>query len=121
MVDKYLPLPQSNRGFKPSVFVDPLVLMLESGGVSLEDIRELKDEESLMELIGNKQIPGPDAVEDWLRRMGDVSGEQRGLDGLDKVREKINQRRLKRDKTEGYTLDADATEIIGEKEEAHYT
>lgn len=121
LVDKYLPRPQSNRGFKQSVFVDPLVLMFESGGVSLEDIRELKYEESLMELIGNKQIPGPDAVGDWLRRMGAVLGEQRGLEGLDKVREKINHRLLKRDKTEGYTLDADATEITGEKEEANYT
>jgi hypothetical protein len=44
LVDKYLPQPRSNRGFKQSVFVDPLALMFESGGVSLEDIRELKYE-----------------------------------------------------------------------------
>jgi hypothetical protein len=28
---------------------------------------------------------------------------------------------MKRDKAEAYTLDADATEIVGEKAEAHYT
>ncbi|MFN3396887.1 MAG: IS1380 family transposase, partial [Thermodesulfovibrionales bacterium] len=45
LTDKYLPAPCSNRGFKPSAFVDSLVLMLQGGGRSLEDIRELKYEE----------------------------------------------------------------------------
>ncbi len=45
LVDRYLPGPGSNRGFKPSVFVDALVLMLQGGGRSLEDIRELRYEE----------------------------------------------------------------------------
>jgi hypothetical protein len=70
LANKCLPQPQSNRGFMPSVFVDTLVLMLESGGVSLEDIRELKYEEGLMKLLSESQIPSPDAVGVWLRRMG---------------------------------------------------
>ena len=57
LTDKYLPLPGSNRGYKPPVFVDPLVLMLEGGGRSLEDIRELEEEKELMKLIGNASIP----------------------------------------------------------------
>jgi hypothetical protein len=116
--NKYLPHPQSNRGFIPSVYVDSLVLMLESGGVSLEDIRELKYEEGLMKLIGETKIPSPDALGDWLERRGKDST---GLCGLDKVREQINHRLLKRDGIKEYTLDADATEIIGEKENANFT
>ncbi|MBF0517732.1 MAG: IS1380 family transposase [Nitrospirae bacterium] len=121
LVDKYLPQPRSNRGFTPSVFVDPLVLMHGSGGVSLEDIRELKYEEGLMRVIGERQIPSPDAIGKWLKRMGEESGGQKGVLGLDKVREKINQRLLKRDGIKEYTLDADATEIIAEKNDANYT
>ena len=59
--DRHLPLPVSNRGYKPSAYVDSLVLMLEGGGRNLEDIRELNNEEGLMKLIDRRIIPGPDA------------------------------------------------------------
>ncbi|MBI4653394.1 MAG: IS1380 family transposase [Nitrospirae bacterium] len=121
LTDGYLPLPGSNRGFKPSIFVDALVLMLQGGGRSLEDIRELKYEEGLLKLIGCDNIPDPDAVGDWLRRMGDLEAGPLGLKGLDKVRDTINHRILRKDGIEEYTLDADATEIIGEKADALYT
>lgn len=121
LVDRYLPHPGSNRGFKPSVFVDSLVLMLQAGGRSLEDIRELKYEEGLMKLIGKDRIPEPDTIGDWLRRMGDKERGELGLKGLDRVREIINHRILKRDKRDKYTLDADATEITAEKTSAFYT
>ncbi len=117
LTDKYLPLPGSNRGYKPSVFVDPLVLMLEGGG----HIRELSEEGELMKLIGESNIPDPDTVGDWLRRLGDPEFGQLGLKGLDKVRNIINERILRRDGIEKYTLDADATEVVGEKEEALFT
>jgi hypothetical protein len=103
------------------VVVDSVVLMLQGGGGSLEDLRELKNEEGLMELIDREEIPEPDTVGDWLRRMGDPQSGQRGLNGLDGVRDKINGRILKRDGIKEYTLDADATEIIGEKAEALFT
>jgi len=45
LTDRFLPVPGSNRGFDPSVLVDSLVLMLQGGGRSLEDLRELKHEE----------------------------------------------------------------------------
>jgi hypothetical protein len=44
-----------------------------------------------------------------------------GLEGLDRVRDKINGRLLKKDGIKEYTLDADATEIIGEKADALFT
>jgi hypothetical protein len=40
LTDRYLPGPKSNRGFDPSVIVDTVVLMLQGGGRSLEDLRE---------------------------------------------------------------------------------
>ena len=121
LVDRYLPVPGSNRGFNPSVMVDTLVLMLQGGGRSLEDLRELKNEEGLMELIGQHEIPESDTVGDWLRRMGDPKTGQLGFEGLDGVRDKLNERILKRDGIKEYTLDADATEIIGEKADALFT
>ena len=121
LTDRYLPSPGSNRGFAPSVMVDSLVLMLQGGGRRLEDLRELKQEEGLMRLIGRDEIPEPDTVGDWLRRMGDPNRGQEGLKGLGEVRDKINGRILKRDGIKEYTLDADATEIVGEKADALFT
>ena len=121
LVGRYLPIPGSNRGFNPSVMVDTLVLMLQGGGRSLEDLRELKNEEGLMKLIGHNEIPESDTVGDWLRRMGDPKTGQLGFEGLDGVRDKLNERILKRDGIKEYTLDADATEIIGEKADALFT
>ena len=121
LTDRYLPAPRSNRGFDPSVIVEALVLMLQGGGKSLEDLRELRNEEGLLGLIGRGEIAEPDTTGDWLRRMGDPKGGQMGLTGLDKVRDKITERILKRDGIRQYTLDADATEIVGEKAEALFT
>jgi hypothetical protein len=75
LTDRYLPAPGSNRGFDPSVMVDSVVLMLQGGGRSLEDLRELKNEEGLMKLIGRDEIPEPDTV-------GDPGTGQLGLEGL---------------------------------------
>lgn len=119
LTDRYLPQPMSNRGYCPSKYVDSTVLMLEGGGSSLEDIRELGYEEELMKIIESDNIPSPDATGDWLRRMG--YKESGGLEGLDKVREAINHRIMRRESINEYTLDADATEIVAEKEEAYYT
>jgi len=121
LTDQYLPGPGSNRGFEPSVMVDSLVLMLQGGGRTLENLRELKNEEGLRKLVGRDEIPEADTVGDWLRRMGDPQGGQMGLWGLDKVRDKINERILRRDGIREYTLDADATEIVGDKAEALFT
>jgi len=74
-----------------------------------------------MKLIDRDEIPEPDTVGDWLRRMGDPGTGQRGLKGLERVRDKINERILRRDGLKEYTLDADATEIIGEKADALFT
>lgn len=56
-----LPKPGSNRGYAASVFVDSLVLMLQGGGQSLEDLRALERERAMMELIERDEIPDPDS------------------------------------------------------------
>ena len=38
--------------------------MLQAGGRSLEDLRELKGERALMKLIGREQVPDADRVGD---------------------------------------------------------
>jgi hypothetical protein len=53
--------------------------------------------------------------------MGDSDRGEPGLEGLDRVRGKINERILKRDGIKEYTLDADAMEIVGEKADALFT
>ena len=53
-----------------------------------------------MKLIGRNKIPDPDSAGDWCRRMGDLRLGQLGLKGLDKVRDGINQRIMKKDHKE---------------------
>jgi hypothetical protein len=121
LVDRCLPAPGSNRGYAPSAFVESLVLMLQAGGQTLEDLRELEREAALMRLVGRDEIPDPDTVGDWLRRMGDPRTDQVGLQGLGQVRDLLNQRLLRHDPITEYTLDADATQIEAEKQEATWT
>ena len=121
LVDRSLPAPGSNRGYAPSAFVESLVLMLQAGGQTLEDLRELEQEAPLMKLVGREEIPDPDTVGDWLRRMGDPQVGQAGLHGLGQVRDLLNQRLLHHDGMREYTLDADAMQIEAEKQEAAWT
>ena len=116
LVDEHLPKPGSNKGFKPSAYVYPLVLMLHGGGRSLEDIREIKRDKGLRKVLPLKRIPAPDSIGDWLRRVGDS-----GLDGLLRVNRKLLEWGMKRDGIEGYTLDIDATGIEAAKYEAMKT
>lgn len=121
LVDRCLPVPGSNRGYAPSAFVESLILMLQAGGQTLEDLRELEREGALMKLVGREEIPDPDTVGDWLRRMGDPQTDQGGLHGLGQVRDLLNQRMLRRDGIGEYTLDADAMQIQAEKQETAFT
>ena len=67
VIDRELPPPSSGRGYKPSQFVMPLILMLHGGGKKLDDLRELKGELSLRELLEMKELPASSRVGDWLR------------------------------------------------------
>ena len=80
-IDAAVPGPGSAVGYQPSQFVEPLLLMLHGGGQALEDLRQIRDDRGLRELVGLADTPsaeGPasrvDATGDWLRRMGTPQG-----------------------------------------------
>ena len=87
-LDSCLPAPGSGAGYRASEHVFPLVLMLNGGGRSLEDTREIREDVGLREILALKRMPSADATGDWLRR----SGENGALEGLGTV----NRRVLKR-------------------------
>jgi hypothetical protein len=118
VIDRELPSPKSGRGYKPSQFVMPLILMLHGGGSKLEDLREIKGEVSLRELLEMEDLPASCTIGDWLRRMGKDS---KGLTGLGRVNHHLIKEIVLRDKQGSYTLDVDATIIESEKEEAKVT
>lgn len=84
-------------GTNISVFVDTLVLMLQAGGRTLEDLRALQREAALRSLLDHDTLPDPDTVGDWLLRMGDPQTGQVGLVGLGRVRDALTTRLLRRD------------------------
>jgi hypothetical protein len=116
-IDKYLPPPGSGAGYHPSEYIFPLILMLNGGGRSLEDTRQIRADEGLREVLPLEKIPSSDAFGDWLRNMG-VNG---GLSGLEKVQRRLLKRGMKYDGIRGYTLDIDATGIVAEKQSAKMT
>jgi hypothetical protein len=117
VIDRCMPEPGSGAGYQASEYVFPLVLMLTGGGRSLEDIREIRSDEGLREVLPLKSVPSSDAAGDWLRRMG--AGE--GLGGLAAAGRRFLKRGLKYDGIKDYTLDIDATGISAQKEAAAMT
>lgn len=116
-INNDLPKPGSPRGYDPAKFIEPLLLMLHGGGRSLEDLRKIRSDVGLREILGIETMPSSDATGSWLRRMGDG----KGLDGLRKVNNIILRRALNRTDMSKYTLDIDASQIIAEKYDAYYT
>lgn len=116
-VDKALAGPGSGAGYAPRRFVEPLVLMLHGGGRTLEDVRVIRNDVVLRDLLRMEELPSSDAVGDWLRRQGGGDG----LAGLAVVNRLVIRRALRRDATTDYTLDIDATQIVAEKEDARRT
>ncbi|MCG7852164.1 MAG: IS1380 family transposase, partial [Methanosarcinaceae archaeon] len=117
MLDEQLPRPGSGSGYCVSEHVMPLVLMLNGGGRSLEDIRQIRSDRGLRELLVMDRIPSSDATGDWLRR----SFSNGGLGGLATVNRDILARALSDDGLTSYTLDMDATGIEAEKKDARMT
>jgi hypothetical protein len=116
-LDNNLSAPGSGAGYCASEHVFPLILMLNGGGRSLEDLRQIRDDHGLREILALHGMPSSDATGDFLRR----SGANDGLEGLGKVNRKLIKRGLKYDGIKGYTLDIDATGIEAEKDTAKMT
>jgi len=118
VIDRELPAPGSGRGYRPSGFVIPMMLMLHGGGKKLDDLREIEAEVSLRKLLGVKELPASCTIGDWLRRMGQ---DGKGTAGLERVNDHMIRRGVKWDKRGEYTLDVDAVVIESEKSEAQWT
>ena len=112
---KHLPLPQSNHGYHPYAFIQPLLLMLHSGGRYLEDIRMIASDKALCELLGMKRVPVADSIGKWLKR-----STQKKVDGMKKINRVLLGRYLSKIE-EPLVLDIDATVIESHKSIARTT
>ena len=117
VINTELPKPGSPRGYAPAKFIEPLLLMLHGGGRSLEDLRKIRMDVGLCQILKIDTMPSSDATGSWLRRMG----EGKGLGGMQKVNSTILRRALNRNDRSKYTLDIDASQIVAEKYDAHFT
>jgi hypothetical protein len=116
-IQRYFPLPGSNRGYRPWEFIEPLLLMLYGGGRHIEDLREIRDDKALRRLIGLYKMPAVSTYGDWMRRVG----ESGGIKGSAVLNRQVVRDIVGRDKTLRYTLDVDATVIEADKQEAQWT
>jgi len=115
LCDLHLPHPKSNRGYAPFNFIQPLLLMLHSGGKSLDDIRIIREDKAMRTLLKLEGIPTADAIGKWLKRHG-VSG----ANGMRKINKRLLKHYLKHT-DEALILDIDASVIESHKESAHCT
>ncbi|MDI6810024.1 MAG: IS1380 family transposase [Candidatus Eisenbacteria bacterium] len=117
LIDRHFPRPGSGRGFSAGAYVMPLTLMQYGGGAAIDDIGEIRDDQTLREAICLKTIPTSAAIGDWLRRMGGRDG----IDTMEQVNDELIRAILKKDSRTGYTLIIDPTIIEAEKRDAHMT
>ena len=112
----YLPMPGSNRGYEPFVYLNALILMLHSGGRVMEDIRILKSDQGMRTLLNMKNIPEADSIGKWLKRIGLL-----GVYGIEKLNRHLLKSHLKGLDDTDLVLDIDATVIEAEKSTARST
>lgn len=115
LCDRYLPQPKSNRGYAPFNFIQPLLLMMQGGGHSLDDIRMVQSDKALREVLHIDKVPTADSTGKWLKRHGLI-----GLYGVEDINKVLLKRYLKRIE-EPLVLDIDASVIESHKSIAEYT
>jgi len=49
LVEKYMPRPGSGKGFEAIRYIKPLCMSMYGGGESIEDVREIREKDSLRE------------------------------------------------------------------------
>jgi len=129
-VEEEFPAPGSNAGIDSSAYVRTLIYHFSEGGRHIEDTRQIKADEGFRALIGLDRMPGPDAIGDWLRRMGSGGGQEALRRCNDKLVRRYIQNGLEQDPEEQtasgqgsgeeevlktLTLDVDATIIEADK------
>ena len=69
LTNRHFPLPGSNRGYDPFVYLNARILMLHGGGRVLEDIRILKSDQAMRTLLHMDHIPEADTIGKWLNAL----------------------------------------------------
>lgn len=115
LCNTYLPHPGSNRGYAPFNFIQPLLLMLHSGGHSLDDLRMIQADKAMKEVLHIKNVPTADGTGKWLKRHG-----LRGVYAIESINRNLLRRYLNRIE-EPIVLDIDASVIESHKSIAEYT
>ena len=105
LADRFLPGPGSNRGHRPSDYLQTFMLMLHSGRFHLDDVRQLQGDGALAGLL-NLKLPCSVALGNWLRRLGDHPA---ALAGLAEINRHLLSASLHRCRE--VTLDIDASEV----------
>ena len=108
-------VPQSNQDYDPYAFIQPLLLMLHSGGKYLEDIRMINADKALCKLLGIRRIPTLDSIGKWLKR-----STQYKIAGMERLNRILLKRYLSRIE-EPLVLDIDTTVIERHKSIASTT
>ncbi len=114
-IDQHFPLPKSNRGFNPSVYLRTLILMQHEGSFHLDDVRHLSHDAALRHVMDLTQLPQASSLGAWLRKMGQWQGLMLAWEAVNKV---LLQAALHHCKS--VTLDIDATEIVANKTDAQW-
>jgi len=117
LLEAYMSKPRSGRGFEAGLYIKPLCMSLYGGGESIEDVREIREDESLRDVVKMEEIPSSSATGDWLRR----EAERGGVEGMEKANEEIAGRVLSKEDKESYTLIIDPTIIEADKRDAKMT
>ena len=115
LCNTYLPLPQSNRGYLPFEHIQPLLLMLHSGGRVLEDVRMIHSDRALQQVLKIPRIPIAESIGKWMSRHGLL-----GVYGMEAIHQKLLKRHLKSIE-EPLVLDIDASIFFSEKSTAEMT
>jgi len=67
-IDKHFPLPKGNRGYKPSEFIQTLILMLHEGSFHIENTRHISDDAALRTILALKNTPKQTVLQSALHR-----------------------------------------------------
>lgn len=117
LIQTHMPMPGSNRGYSAWEYILPAVLMLQGGGRHIEDIRQIRDDTGLRELIGLKRMPSLSTYGDWFRRMGNSEA----LKSLKHAITRAVRGFLKATAVKELTLWSDPTIIQADKADARMT
>jgi hypothetical protein len=115
LLNAHLPSPGSNRGHKPAEWILPLILMLQGGGDDLTDINAIAEDTALWRACSLEKVPSESALGKLLLRTG-VNGA--AMKGLVEVYKVLTRMMLLEGTTTDFTLDADATIVAADKEDA---